>query len=170
MRLDIPRCTADRCLLRGRNPSTSLRKGCASRFLSIATAESGLKRQRNCQSKCESRSIPERSLVPMAWIYLFVAGVFESAWAIGLKYSAGFTKLGPSIFTIVAMMISIYLLALALRTLPVGTGYAVWTGIGTVGAAILGIFLFNESREIARILCILLIVAGIIGLKLTSSE
>jgi len=106
----------------------------------------------------------------MAWIYLFVAGVFETAWAIGLKYSAGFTKIGPSVFTVIAMMISIYLLAVALRTLPVGTGYAVWTGIGSVGAAILGIYLFNESREISRILCILLIVAGIIGLKLTSPE
>ena len=73
----------------------------------------------------------------MAWIYLFIAGVFETAWAIGLKYSAGFTKLGPSVFTVVAMMISLYLLALALRTLPVGTGYAVCTGVGTVGAAIL---------------------------------
>jgi quaternary ammonium compound-resistance protein SugE len=106
----------------------------------------------------------------MAWLYLFIAGVFETAWAIGLKYSAGFTKFGPSVFTVVAMMVSLYLLALALRTIPVGTGYAVWTGIGTVGAAILGILLFNESREIARILCILLIVAGIIGLKLTSPE
>jgi quaternary ammonium compound-resistance protein SugE len=106
----------------------------------------------------------------MAWVYLFVAGIFETAWAIGLKYSAGFTRLGPSIFTILTMAISLYLLALALRTLPVGTGYAVWTGIGTVGAAILGILLFNESREIARILCILFIVAGIIGLKLTSPE
>ena len=106
----------------------------------------------------------------MAWIYLFIAGVFETAWAIGLKYSVGFTKLGPSVFTIVAMMISIYLLAVALRTLPVGTGYAVWTGTGSVGAAILGILLFDESREIARILCILLIVAGIIGLKLTSPD
>ena len=106
----------------------------------------------------------------MHWLYLFVAGVFETAWAIGLKYSAGFTKFGPSVFTVVAMGVSLYLLALALRTLPIGTGYAVWTGIGTVGAAILGIFLFNESREISRILCILLIVAGIIGLKLTSPE
>ena len=106
----------------------------------------------------------------MAWLYLFVAGVFETAWAIGLKYSAGFTKFGPSVFTVVAMMVSLYLLALALRTIPVGTGYAVWTGIGAVGTAILGILLFNESREIARILCILLIVAGIIGLKLTSPE
>ena len=106
----------------------------------------------------------------MAWLYLFVAGVFETAWAIVLKYSAGFTKFGPSVFTVVAMGVSLYLLALALRTIPVGTGYAVWTGIGTVGAGILGIFLFNESREISRILCILLIVAGIIGLKLTSPE
>jgi len=106
----------------------------------------------------------------MAWIYLFVAGVFETAWAIGLKYSAGFTKLGPSIFTFITMLISLYLLSLALRTLPVGTGYAVWTGIGAVGTAILGMFLFDESRAIARILCIVLIVAGIVGLKLTSPE
>jgi quaternary ammonium compound-resistance protein SugE len=106
----------------------------------------------------------------MAWIYLFVAGVFETAWAIGLKYSAGFTKLGPSIFTFITMLISLYLLSLALRTLPVGTGYAVWTGIGAVGTAILGMLLFDESRAIARILCIVLIVAGIVGLKLTSPE
>jgi quaternary ammonium compound-resistance protein SugE len=115
-------------------------------------------------------SIPERNLSAMAWIYLFVAGIFETAWAIGLKYSAGFTRLGPSIFTILTMAISLYLLALALRTLPVGTAYAVWTGIGTVGAALLGMFLFNESREVTRIFCILLIVAGIIGLKLTSPD
>ena len=106
----------------------------------------------------------------MPWVYLFVAGILETAWAIGLKYSAGFTRLGPSIFTILTMAISLYLLALALRTLPVGTAYAVWTGIGAVGAAILGMLLFNESREITRIFCILLIVAGIIGLKLTSPE
>ena len=106
----------------------------------------------------------------MAWIYLFIAGLFETAWAIGLKYSEGFTKLGPSLFTAAAMIISFYLLSLALRTLPVGTGYAVWTGIGTVGAAILGIVLFDESRAIPRILCIFLIVAGIIGLKLTSAD
>lgn len=106
----------------------------------------------------------------MAWIYLFVAGVFETAWAIGLKYTAGFTKLGPSIFTFITMLISLYLLSLALRTLPVGTGYAVWTGIGAVGTAILGMLLFDESRAIARILCIVLIVAGIVGLKLASPE
>jgi quaternary ammonium compound-resistance protein SugE len=109
-------------------------------------------------------------LIAMAWIYLFVAGVFETAWAIGLKYSAGFTKLGPSIFTGVTMIISFYLLALALRTLPIGTGYAVWTGIGAIGTAILGITLFNESREITRIFCIFLIIAGLIGLKLTSPD
>jgi quaternary ammonium compound-resistance protein SugE len=106
----------------------------------------------------------------MAWIYLFVAGIFETAWAVGLKYSDGFTKLGPSLFTAVTMIISIYLLALALRALPVGTGYAVWTGIGAVGTAILGIVVFNESRELPRIFCIVLIVVGIIGLKLTSPE
>lgn len=106
----------------------------------------------------------------MAWIYLFVAGIFETAWAVGLKYSDGFTKFGPSLFTAVTMIISIYLLALALRALPVGTGYAVWTGIGAVGTAILGMVLFNESRELPRIFCIVLIVAGIIGLKLTSPE
>jgi len=106
----------------------------------------------------------------MAWIYLFIAGLFETTWAIGLKYSEGFTKLGPSLFTATSMIISLYLLALALRTLSVGTGYAVWTGIGTVGAAILGIVLFDESRALPRILCIFLIVAGIIGLKLTSAE
>src|ERR687892_298981 len=101
----------------------------------------------------------------MAWIYLFVAGIFETAWAVGLKYSDGFTKLGPSLFTAVTMIISIYLLALALRALPVGTGYAVWTGIGAVGTAILGIILFAEPATAARLLCIGLIVAGILGLK-----
>ena len=106
----------------------------------------------------------------MAWIYLFIAGLFETGWAIGLKYSEGFTKLGPSLFTAAAMVVSFYLLSMALRTLPVGTGYAVWTGIGTVGAAILGIVLFDESRALPRVLCIFLIVAGIIGLKLTSAE
>jgi quaternary ammonium compound-resistance protein SugE len=106
----------------------------------------------------------------MAWVYLFIAGIFETAWAIGLKYSAGFTRLGPSLFTAGTMIISIYLLALALRTLPVGTGYAIWTGIGAVGTAILGILLFHESRDPARLFCIALIVAGIIGLKLTSPE
>jgi quaternary ammonium compound-resistance protein SugE len=106
----------------------------------------------------------------MAWIYLVIAGIFEIVWAIGLKYTEGFTKLWASVFTITAMLISFYLLSVALKTLPVGTGYATWTGIGAVGTTIFGIILFNEPRDAARILCILLIVAGIIGLKLTSSH
>ena len=104
----------------------------------------------------------------MAWIYLFIAGLMEVVWAIGLKYTAGFTKLRPSVITAAAMLGSLLFLSQALKTLPVGTGYAVWTGIGAVGTAILGIVLFNESREVGRIICILLIVAGIVGLKLTS--
>ena len=99
-----------------------------------------------------------------------IAGIFEIVWAIGLKYSDGFTKLRASVFTIAAMLISFYLLSVALKTIPVGTGYAVWTGIGAVGTAILGIILFNEPRDAARIICILLIVAGIAGLKFTSAH
>ncbi len=102
----------------------------------------------------------------MAWFLLFIAGLFEIAWAIGLKYSEGFSKLGPSIFTIVCMLISFSLLSYALKTLPVGTGYAVWTGIGAVGTAILGIALFNEPRDFTRLFFILLIITGIAGLKL----
>jgi quaternary ammonium compound-resistance protein SugE len=106
----------------------------------------------------------------MAWTYLLIAGIFEIVWAIGLKYTEGFTKLWASLLTIAAMAVSFYFLSWALKTLPVGTGYAVWTGIGAVGTAILGIILFNESREIGRIVCIALIVAGIVGLRLTSSR
>jgi quaternary ammonium compound-resistance protein SugE len=101
----------------------------------------------------------------MAWVYLIVAGLFEITWAIGLKYAEGFTRPLPSIITIVGMILSVVLLGLALRELPVGTGYAVWTGIGTVGAAILGMILFQEPATAIRIGCILLIVAGIAGLK-----
>jgi len=104
----------------------------------------------------------------MAWLYLGIAGLFEIAWAIGLKYSAGFTKLQPSIFTIVAMLVSFFCLAQAVKTIPVGTGYAIWTGIGAVGTAILGVILFAESFSLARIGCITLIILGIVGLKLTS--
>ena len=104
----------------------------------------------------------------MAWVYLFFAGLFEVCWAIGLKYTDGFSRLWPSVWTVVAMILSFWLLASALRTLPVGTAYAVWTGIGAVGTAILGIALFGESREVLRLLSILLIVAGIAGLKLTA--
>lgn len=104
----------------------------------------------------------------MAWTYLFIAGVLEIVWAVGLKYTAGFTKLVPSVITGVALVASMIFLALALRTIPVGTGYAVWTGIGAVGTAILGIVLFAEPATAARLGCIGLIVAGIVGLKLVT--
>jgi quaternary ammonium compound-resistance protein SugE len=104
----------------------------------------------------------------MAWIYLFFAGLFEIGWAVGLKYTHGFSRLGPSVMTVAAMAVSLFLLGLALRTLPLGTAYAIWTGIGTIGTAILGIMLFNEPAEVLRILCIAMIAAGIVGLKLVS--
>ena len=104
----------------------------------------------------------------LSWVYLFIAGLLEIVWAIGLKYTEGFTRLVPSIVTIVAMVASIWFLAIALRTIPVGTGYAVWTGIGAAGTAILGIVLFAEPATAARLLCIGVIVAGILGLKLAS--
>ncbi|WP_108397707.1 quaternary ammonium compound efflux SMR transporter SugE [Devosia submarina] len=104
----------------------------------------------------------------MAWVYLFIAGLFEMGWAIGLKYTEGFTRLGPTTFTIIAMVISVALLGIALRDLPVGTGYAVWTGIGTVGTAILGMYLFGDPATAGRLACIGLIVAGIAGLKFLS--
>lgn len=104
----------------------------------------------------------------MAWVSLVVAGLFECAWAIGLKYTENFTKLVPSLLTILAMAISIWLLSVAMKTLPVGTAYAVWTGIGAVGVAILGMVLFGESRDTIRIMCLLLIVSGIVGLKVVS--
>ena len=105
----------------------------------------------------------------MAWIYLVVAGFFECGWAIGLKYTDGLTKFTPSLLTALAMGVSLWLLSLAMRTIPIGTAYAVWTGIGAVGVAILGMFLFGESRDIMRVLCLLLIVSGIVGLKFVSS-
>lgn len=104
----------------------------------------------------------------MSWILLFVAGLFEIAWAIGLKYTESFTRLWPSVGTLAAMALSVILLGLAMRTLPVGTAYAVWTGIGAVGTVILGIVLFAEPATAARLACVGLIVAGILGLKLTS--
>jgi quaternary ammonium compound-resistance protein SugE len=104
----------------------------------------------------------------MAWIYLIVAGLLEVGWAIGLKYSEGFTRLWPSVATLVAMVISIGLLALAAKQLPIGTAYAVWTGIGAVGAVILGIALFNDPATPIRLVCVGLILFGIIGLKLTA--
>jgi quaternary ammonium compound-resistance protein SugE len=106
----------------------------------------------------------------MAWLYVFIAGVFETVWAIGMKYSDGFSRLWPSVLTIAAMLISFVLLSYAMKTLPVGTTYAVWTGIGAAGTALMGMLLFGESREAARILCIGLIIAGILGLRLVDSH
>ncbi|MCO4100581.1 DMT family transporter [Gemmatimonas sp.] len=103
-----------------------------------------------------------------AWMWLVMAGLLEVAWAIGLKASDGFRKPGVSALTVAAMIASFYGLAQALKVLPVGTGYAVWTGIGAVGTAIAGVVLFGESRELGRVLSVLLIVAGIVGLKISS--
>lgn len=105
----------------------------------------------------------------MAWVYLFLAGLLEIGWALGLKYTDGFTKLTPTLFTVAAMIGSFVLLGQALRVLPIGTAYAIWTGIGAVGTAILGMMIYGEPRDLARILCILLIVAGIVGLKFTTA-
>ena len=104
----------------------------------------------------------------MNWGILLLAGLFEIAWAIGLKYTDGFTKLWPSVGTITAMVLSVVLLGLAMKSLPVGTAYAIWVGVGAVGTAILGIYLFQEPANMARLLSLGLIVAGIIGLKLSS--
>jgi quaternary ammonium compound-resistance protein SugE len=101
----------------------------------------------------------------MAWVWLVIAGLLEIVWAVGLKYTDGFTRLWPSVVTVGTFLASLYFLALAVRSIPIGTGYAVFTGIGAVGVAILGMVLFGESRELARIGFILLIVAGIAGLK-----
>lgn len=103
-----------------------------------------------------------------AWIVLCIAGLFETGWAIGLKYTENFTKLTPSVLTLVSMAISVYLLSWSLKFLPVGTGYAVWTGIGSLCTAILGIYLFGDSTAPARMVCLGLIVAGIVGLKIVS--
>lgn len=103
------------------------------------------------------------------WFSLAIAGVFEIVWAVGLKYTDGFSKLWPSLITLWAMGISLYFLAQALKTIPLGTGYAVWTGIGAAGTAILGIILFSESTQLVRLFCIALIISGIIGLKLSST-
>lgn len=105
--------------------------------------------------------------VAAAWMVLVVAGLFEVAWAIGLKYTEGFTRLWPSVGTAAAMVVSVLLLGWAMRTLPVGTAYAVWTGIGAVGTVVLGIVLFHEPATAARLACVGLILAGIVGLKIT---
>jgi quaternary ammonium compound-resistance protein SugE len=105
-----------------------------------------------------------------AWFVLFIAGLCEIGWAVGLKYTEGFSRLWPSVATVVAMVASVALLGWSLKVLPLGTAYAVWTGIGAVGTAILGIILFGESREVARLLSICLIVAGMVGLKLLTPD
>lgn len=106
----------------------------------------------------------------MNWIILFAAGLFECAWAIGLKFADGFTQLLPSLLTILAMGVSFWLLSLAMKSIPIGTAYAVWTGIGAVGVAVFGMFLFGESKDILRIISLLLIVLGIVGLKYFASK
>ncbi len=103
----------------------------------------------------------------MAWFYIFIASIFEISWAVGLKYSQGFTQLKASTFTVVTMILSYVFLALGAKELPIGTAYAVWTGIGAVGTAIYGILFFNEPKELLRIAFIFLIVVGIVGLRLT---
>jgi quaternary ammonium compound-resistance protein SugE len=105
----------------------------------------------------------------MPWFHLIIAGLLEVAWAVGLKQTAGWTRLWPSIITVALMIASFHFLSLALRTLPLGTAYAIWTGIGAVGTALIGLFIFDEPRTTARLVCILLIISGVIGLKLASS-
>jgi quaternary ammonium compound-resistance protein SugE len=106
----------------------------------------------------------------MAWIFLFIAGIFEVVWAIGLKYTEGFTKLFPSMITVLGMAISFYFLSMAVKTLPIGTAYAVWTGIGAAGAVILGMVLFGEPRNLLRLMFVAFILVGIMGLKATSGN
>jgi quaternary ammonium compound-resistance protein SugE len=106
----------------------------------------------------------------MPWLHLIIAGLLEVAWAIGLKQTEGWTRLWPSVTTALLMMASFFFLSLALRSLPLGTAYAIWTGIGAVGTALIGIIVFDEPRTAARLVCIVLIVAGIVGLKLTSGS
>ncbi|MEA5110036.1 Spermidine export protein MdtJ [bioreactor metagenome] len=106
----------------------------------------------------------------MAWIILIIAGIFETVWAVSLKYSEGFTRLWPSVVTVVAMAISLYLLALSLKTLPLGTAYAVWTGIGAVGAVTYGIVAMGESRDLLKILFVMMILGGIVGLRATAGK
>ena len=106
----------------------------------------------------------------MSWIILIVAGLFEMGWAIGLKTTEGFTRLWPSVATLGAMLVSVVLLGVAMKDLPVGTAYAVWTGVGAVGTAILGIYLFGDSASVARLACLAMIAGGIIGLKVVSGS
>ncbi|HZI33899.1 MAG TPA: quaternary ammonium compound efflux SMR transporter SugE [Candidatus Binatia bacterium] len=106
----------------------------------------------------------------MPWLYLIVAGLLEIGWAVGLKYTNGFTRLWPSLGTVAAMGVSFFFLSLSLKAIPMGTAYAVWTGIGAAGTALFGMMVYGESREVGRILCLVMIVAGTVGLKLFSSK
>jgi quaternary ammonium compound-resistance protein SugE len=106
----------------------------------------------------------------MTWLILVLAGLFEMGWAIGLKYSQGFSRLGPTLWTVAAMIISLWLLGIAMKTLPVGTAYSVWVGVGAAGTVILGMVLFGEPANLARLISVALIIAGIIGLKLASNS
>lgn len=105
----------------------------------------------------------------MPWLHLLIAGLLEVAWAVGLKQTEGWTRLWPSVITVALMIASFFFLSLALRTLPIGTAYAVWTGIGAVGTALVGLFIFHEPRSTARLICILLIISGVVGLKFAST-
>ena len=105
----------------------------------------------------------------MHWFYLLIAGLFEISWAVGLKFSHGLTKITPSVITVICMVLSFYFLALALKNLPLGTAYAIWTGIGTIGTVIFGILFFKEPVSAVRLVCIMLIISGITGLKLISN-
>jgi quaternary ammonium compound-resistance protein SugE len=111
-----------------------------------------------------------KGAMSMAWIFLVIAGIFEVVWAIGLKYTEGFTKLIPSLITLAGMAISFYFLSMAVKTLPIGTAYAIWTGIGAAGAVILGMILFGEPRNLLRLMFVAFILIGIIGLKATSGS
>ena len=106
----------------------------------------------------------------MDWVYLLVAGLLEIGWAIGMKYTNGFTRLWPTAATFATMTVSFYLLSLSLKTIPMGTAYAVWTGIGAAGTALFGMLILGESREVGRIVCLVMIVAGTMGLKLFSGK
>ncbi|ANX11038.1 hypothetical protein ABE41_003395 [Fictibacillus arsenicus] len=106
----------------------------------------------------------------MAWVYLFIAGIFEIVWAIGLKYTNGFTRLWPSIVTVIGMIISFYFLSQATKVLPIGTAYTIWTGIGAAGAVILGIVLFGEPKTVLRFVFLAFVITGIIGLKVTAGS
>jgi len=123
-------------------------------------------RQLGRKSRGDGLALNKESM--MAWFLLFLAGLFECGWAIGLKYTDGFTRPMPTVLTVVSMVISVVLLGLAVKTLPIGTAYAIWTGIGTVGTVLLGIWLLGDAATPARLACIGLIVAGIAGLKLTA--